>query len=130
VSKHPVVAAALVRDNSILLCHRSPTRRWYPNVWDLPGGHVEAGETPHQALARELSEELGIDAPRFEPEPLLTLADAEFDLIVLICRAWRGEVENAQPEEHDRLGWFTWAELPTLTLAEPRYVEALARLWP
>ena len=36
------IVTALLRDgNRVLLCHRSPRRRWYPDVWDLPGGHVE-----------------------------------------------------------------------------------------
>jgi 8-oxo-dGTP diphosphatase len=55
------IVTALLRDaDRILLCHRSPRRRWYPDVWDLPGGHVEPGEMPGAALARELREELGI----------------------------------------------------------------------
>lgn len=57
---HHVVAGALVAGDRLLLCHRSPTRRWYPNVWDLPGGHVEAGESEPEALRRELYEEIGV----------------------------------------------------------------------
>lgn len=55
-----VVAALVVCDGRALLCHRSPERRWYPDVWDLAGGHVEAGESPARALVRELREELGV----------------------------------------------------------------------
>ena len=55
------IVAAFLRDgNRVLLCHRSARRRWYPDVWDLPGGHVESGELPGRALVRELREELGI----------------------------------------------------------------------
>lgn len=46
---HHVVAGLLVRGTEVLLGHRSPGRRWYPDVWDLPGGHVEDGEL-HLAL--------------------------------------------------------------------------------
>src|SRR5690349_1557820 len=60
-SRRVQIVAALLRDGDrVLLCHRSAARRWYPDVWDLPGGHVEAGETPGAALVRELREELGI----------------------------------------------------------------------
>jgi 8-oxo-dGTP diphosphatase len=45
------IVAAFLRDgNRVLLCHRSAARRWYPDVWDLPGGHVEDGEIPHSYL--------------------------------------------------------------------------------
>lgn len=53
-----IVAGVMIQDGRILLCHRSPDRWWYPDVWDLPGGHVEPGETPAAALRRDL-EELG-----------------------------------------------------------------------
>jgi 8-oxo-dGTP pyrophosphatase MutT (NUDIX family) len=40
-----VAAAALVNSDRVLLSHRHPSRRWYPNVWDIPGGHIEDDET-------------------------------------------------------------------------------------
>ncbi|TYB98768.1 NUDIX domain-containing protein, partial [Micromonospora sp. WP24] len=56
---HVVVTGALVENDAVLLVHRRPTKRAYPDVWDLPGGQVEAGESELQALAREMHEELG-----------------------------------------------------------------------
>ena len=50
------------RGGRALLVHRAPGRRWYPDCWDLPGGHVEDGETQAEALRRELGEELGVTA--------------------------------------------------------------------
>ncbi len=47
--------------------HRSPERRWFPDVWDLPGGHVEPGEDERTALRRELREEVGVEALAIEP---------------------------------------------------------------
>lgn len=58
---HVVCAAIMIRDGCILLTKRSATRRWFPGVWGLPGGHHESGETLDQTLKRELSEELGIE---------------------------------------------------------------------
>ncbi|WP_428833210.1 NUDIX hydrolase [Micromonospora coerulea] len=49
-----IVTAVLRDGDRVLLCHRSAGRRWYPDVWDLPGGHVEEGEDPKESLVREL----------------------------------------------------------------------------
>lgn len=57
---HEVVVGALVREGRVLLVHRSPNRRAYPDVWDLPGGHVEKDESELDALAREMHEEVGV----------------------------------------------------------------------
>jgi site-specific DNA recombinase len=53
---HQVVAVILRQPEELLLCHRSPARRWYPDVWDFPGGHVEPGESPLDALRREVAD--------------------------------------------------------------------------
>ncbi|MFF1615243.1 NUDIX hydrolase [Amycolatopsis sp. NPDC058278] len=50
---HEIVIAALVRKGRVLLVHRSPNRHACPDVWDLPGGHIEPGETELAALTRE-----------------------------------------------------------------------------
>jgi len=54
-----VVAAILERDGAILICRRKPEQS-HPLKWEFPGGKIEPGETPAEALARELEEELGI----------------------------------------------------------------------
>src|SRR5438093_3032254 len=57
------VGALLVRRDEglwILLGRRSVARAFFPDVWDVPGGHCEPGETPEQALFRELYEEVGV----------------------------------------------------------------------
>ena len=56
-----VVAGVLVRDGKLLIGQRMSGDR-HALKWEFPGGKVEPGETPKQALARELQEELGINA--------------------------------------------------------------------
>ena len=54
-----VVAAVLQSEDKILVGQRMPEQS-HPLKWEFPGGKVEPGESPEQALARELEEELGI----------------------------------------------------------------------
>ncbi len=54
-----VVAAILEREGRILIGQRQPGQS-HPLKWEFPGGKVEPGETPAQALSRELEEELGM----------------------------------------------------------------------
>jgi len=56
-----VVAGLLTRDGLVLICQRRPDQPMALQ-WEFPGGKIEQGETPEQALARELQEELGIRA--------------------------------------------------------------------
>lgn len=55
----PVVAAVIVRDGAVLACRRA-AHKDAAGRWEFPGGKVEAGETPEEALRRELREELGV----------------------------------------------------------------------
>ena len=127
---HRVVAAILQSGDRVLLCHRAPDRRWYPDVWDFPGGHVEDGERPEQALRRELTEEIGVDVGVVVDEPVLHLDDdgTGFDLTVWHITSWRGKVQNRQPEEHDEVSWLAEAELRDLNYADESYLTVLLEL--
>lgn len=123
---HRVAAAALVRDGQVLLCHRRADRAWYPDAWDLPGGHVEDGESPHDTLVRECREELGVTVRAATPAPVRT-DDPDLDLAAFVVTAWDGEPANRAPEEHDRLGWFDARACAALPLADPRLLPLLFR---
>lgn len=129
VIDHRVVAGLLRAGDSVLLCHRRPDRRWYPDVWDLPGGHVDEGEDPRHALVRELGEELSVrvDLPVDGPAMLIREEDAGLELSIWIVDLWDGEIANAAPDEHDDVRWFTAADIEALELAHPRYPELLQR---
>lgn len=114
----PIAAAALVRDGRVLLVHRHPDRRAYPDCWDLAGGHVEAGESPRRAVARECWEELGVVVRDPRPIPLAN-SDPALDIHAFVVTQWDGEPSNTAPDEHDDLRWFTASELTDLTLADP-----------
>jgi 8-oxo-dGTP diphosphatase len=70
---HEVVAALIVQSQKILLGLRSATRVFYPDVWDMFGGHVEPGERHEETLVRELQEELGITPTQWKYLETLTI---------------------------------------------------------
>ena len=118
VDQIPISVAALVRDGLVLLVHRHPSRRRYPDCWDLVGGHVESGELPHQAVGRECLEELGVHV--YDPVPIpMTVSDPALDMHAFLVTRWDGEPVNAAPEEHDDLRWFRPSDLGGLKLANP-----------
>ncbi|MFC7332701.1 (deoxy)nucleoside triphosphate pyrophosphohydrolase [Rhodocista pekingensis] len=101
-----VVAAALVDvDGRVLLAQRPPGKS-LAGLWEFPGGKVHEGETPEQALVRELREELGIDTASSCLAPL-TFASHRYDSFHLLmplyaCRVWKGE---PTPQEGQALAW-------------------------
>jgi len=111
-----VVVGALVREGRVLLVHRRPIKRARPNLWDLPGGVIEAGESELAALRRELHEELGVQIATRSTSHLCRLtagpADAPALLSAWLVRDWQGTPANVAPEEHDDIGWFDSEELP------------------
>lgn len=112
---------ALIRDGRVLLVHRSPHRRAFPDVWDLPGGHVEAGESEPDALARELREELGVQVATGSVSRLARLTAGRgaesVRLSAWLVGDWQGTPANLAPDEHDDIRWFRRAELPPLAHA-------------
>ncbi|MFZ0128519.1 MAG: NUDIX domain-containing protein [Candidatus Dormiibacterota bacterium] len=126
------MAAALVRGERVLLGHRTAERSWYPSVWDLPGGHVEPGESETGALLRDLNEEVGVRVPRPVTKPIARLRpptkhEPNFELAIWLVTDWSGEVTNCAPAEHDELRWCSANELLALSLAHPQYRTVLAR---
>lgn len=119
-----IAVAALVRDGLVLLVHRHPSRRAYPDCWDLVGGHVEPGEQPHQAIARECLEELGVHVHAPLPIPM-TISDPNLNLHAFLVTRWEAEPVNAAPEEHDDLRWFRPDELANLKLAHPASLSSI-----
>lgn len=107
-----VVAGAFVRDGLLLLTRR-PEGGPLEGFWELPGGKVEAGETPEAALAREWSEELGVRVEACEPLTFVSGAPdgRHVTLLVYLVRMLRGEpsplgvaeVRWTTPEEAARL---------------------------
>ncbi len=114
-----------MRHGRVLLAHRRCDRRWYPNCWDLIGGHIEAGETPEVAVRRECAEEIGVEAQALHHVPM-ACSEPSIEMHAFLVVSRRGEPVNLSPEEHDALRWFRAGELSVLALADPASLPDIA----
>jgi 8-oxo-dGTP diphosphatase len=91
-----VVAAVIVKDGKLLVCQRT-RHQTMPLKWEFPGGKIEEGEQPRDALRRELDEELGIQA-KIGDEIARVRHNypngSAVELRFYIVREYEGEIEN------------------------------------
>ena len=91
-----VVAALIQRDGKLLVCQRT-RHQTMPLKWEFPGGKIEQGEQPRDALRRELEEELGIDARIGDEIVRLQHVypnNTRVELRFFIVREYEGDLEN------------------------------------
>ena len=109
-----VSAVALIDKDGRILIAKRPDGKSMAGLWEFPGGKVELGETPEQALVRELSEELGIKTWNscLAPMTFASHAYEDFHLLMplFVCRKWEGIVI---PKEEQELKWVYSNELKT-----------------
>ena len=97
---------ALIRDGKVLLVKRSPEMRFYADVWDLFGGHIEGEESAEDALRREAMEELQVELESFHLLGTFYDPIEPAEIMIFAVTAWKGEPINAAPDEHTQIGWF------------------------
>jgi 8-oxo-dGTP diphosphatase len=112
-----VVAALITRDGKLLVCQRT-RHQTMPLKWEFPGGKIEEGEQPRDALRRELDEELGIQATigdelaRIQHEyPNGGMVELRF----YIVREYQGELENRIFKD---IQWAKPKDLPSFDFLE------------
>lgn len=109
-----VAAAVILRaDGREFLLAQRPEGKVYAGYWEFPGGKLEAGESIHAALVRELQEELGITATRATPwlTREFTYPHATVRIHFWRVTAWEGEIGVSAPLEHSAVAWLRSGEL-------------------
>lgn len=117
----PAVYAFLERDGSLLFTLRQNTG-FEDGKYMVPSGHVEAGESLTEAMAREASEEVGIRIDPSDLELVHVMYRASHDAtgervdFFFRARTWEGEAENREPEKCAELAWLPKDRLPENTV--------------
>ena len=99
-----VVGSVLVENNHIILGRRAHNLKSFPDLFEFPGGKIENGETPKEALKRELKEELAIDVSitninTFEGNQSLHTLEKNgkiINLILFIVKKWKGKLKTKE----------------------------------
>ena len=112
-----VVAALIVKDGAILICQRT-RHQPMPLKWEFPGGKIEEGEQPRDALRRELDEELGIEAKVGEEVARIRheyKSGGAVELRFFAVHDYEGEIENRIFRD---VRWAKRADLPDYDFLE------------
>lgn len=113
-----VVAAVFCKDGLVLACRRNADRA-EGGRWEFPGGKIESGESPQQALRREILEELAVSIVVGDHlDTSTTIVDGR--PIQLSCfLVERFSPDPVRSTDHDQLSWCAPESLPGLDFAEP-----------
>lgn len=112
-----VVACALVNEYGKVLINERPVGKDYAGYWEFPGGKVDEGETPEEAIIRELKEEINIDVTGSCLAPL-SFTEKQYDnyyvvVLLYVCRRWNGHII---PMEEQELAWVNPKEINNFNL--------------
>lgn len=113
-----VVAGILEREGRVLVARRAEgSPGGLAGAWEFPGGKIEAGETAHEALKRELREELGVEIVVVDSEPL-DVEDWKYDHGHFEIQVYRVKIAagTAEPLEHAEIRWLMPADICRLQL--------------
>ena len=116
VIRQRVTAAIIEEDGRVFMARRGPGRH-LSGKWEVPGGKVESGETPEQALERELAEELGIacEVGEFLCAAVFEGTEPGLELLAYRVRRGPGQIEL---REHVEARWVTPGDLVGMDLPE------------
>jgi len=109
------VAVIVNEDNKILLLKRGEKAPWMPSKWSLVGGGIEKGETPQQAIEREIKEEIGLEIKKFVKSFSIQRNTDSIEH-VFACR-YKGEsTDIVLNGENTNYGWYDTSEMQYLDI--------------
>jgi len=114
-----VAACALIDHHARVLIAKRPQGKALAGLWEFPGGKIEPGEAPEDAVIRELREELAVTTERSWLLPL-TFASHDYSgfhllMPLFVCRRWHGDPHPLEAQE------ITWADPSELRTDQSRY---------
>jgi 8-oxo-dGTP diphosphatase len=115
------VAVIVDNDNKILLLKRSKKAPWMPEQWGLVGGGIEKGETPQQAVEREMLEETGLNIKKFTKTFTIQRNPGSIEHI-FACRYEGDPTDIRLSEENTNYGWYDVDEMQYLDIV-PNLIE-------
>ena len=86
----------------------------YPNMWDIPGGHVDEGESPEQCIVREMKEEMDLNLEKFQ---LLSVMEFIDRIEYTFWKKANLDIQSINLHEGQKLKWFTEFEVKNTKLA-------------
>ena len=86
----------------------------FPNMWDVPGGHVDDGETPEECIVREMKEEMDLDLEDFQ---LLSVMEFTDRVEYTFWKKANLNIQSITLHEGQKLKWFTESEARNTKLA-------------
>jgi len=88
-----VAAALIINNNKILLCQRKENDD-FGLMWEFPGGGIEDGETPKEAIKREIKEETGLD---IVPQRMIGIFSDTKDNLTIKVRLFECKIKSGKP---------------------------------
>jgi len=121
-----VVGAIIENDQNEIFCAKRSPVMTLPNYWEFPGGKLEAGETPEQALTREIQEEFNCI---ISVEEKVEDTTYEYEKFIVRLETYKAKLENGQPIaiEHAETKWVTRNEMAQLNFA-PADIPAVEKI--
>lgn len=107
----------------VFMAKRADTKKFLSGVYELPGGHIDFGETPTDGLIREIQEEFGVEVQLGDPFAVFTYQNEvkkshSIEVLYFATFVDPNVQPKMDPEDHSTCGWFSESELPQTFVSE------------